>query len=193
MTTGPRPAGVNADCFAPETHTPEPCDPAVDRRRPALRDVVDVPHDRRLADLLQLLGRPGTLMVAGEGDQRRARRSASSAPANECRLQPGLGADGEPDDGRPVRRVHQRQHAGRGPVPDGALDGRRRHLPGPVPRHVDLRPELPAVGVDAAGLHAARPAGQPPGPDEQLLPRSTPTATSPWTSAAARSPTTCTS
>ncbi|MGZ8691617.1 MAG: hypothetical protein ACXWZT_02685, partial [Gaiellaceae bacterium] len=28
MTTGPRPAGVSATCFGPETHNPTPCDPA---------------------------------------------------------------------------------------------------------------------------------------------------------------------
>ena len=90
--------------------------------------------------------------------------------ANECRLQPGLGSHGEPDDWGSVRLVHQRQHAGRGPVPDGALDGRRRNFQGPFLVTTRLRPQLSAVGDDAAGLRAARSAGQPAGSHEQLLP-----------------------
>ena len=89
MTTGPRPAGVTPKCFAPENHD------AARRAIPALIGVDRIYvtwskflRDRRLADLLQLLGRPGPFLVAREGDQRlggvlRLQRRRTSADFNQ--------------------------------------------------------------------------------------------------------------
>ncbi len=129
------------------------------RRRPALCDVLAVLGRRVGGDHVQLLRRPGSVVVGREADLRRRSVLPSVLEGRRpVHRQPGLTADGQPDQRPALGRLHQRRHRGRGPVPRRHVQGRRRDVLAADARRHALRHQRAARRQRAAGLH--RPAGR---------------------------------
>ena len=129
ITAGPRPSGVSAKCFTPFTHSVRACDPGVVGCRPALCDVLALLGRRIRGDHVQLLGRPGTIVVGSQAIYGAAAFCHPSWKSNDaCDRQPGIPADGQPDDGTTLGRLHQRRHGRRGSVPRRYVQGRRHDV-----------------------------------------------------------------
>ena len=109
ITAGPRPAGVSPTCFTPLTHAVTACNThyvGTDR----LYVTYSLFSAERVArDLPQLLGRPGTVVVAAAVHRGLGRLLRSElAPERPLPGQPGLAADGQPDHRPALGRLHER-------------------------------------------------------------------------------------
>ena len=191
-TAGPRPAGVHAAVLrARDADAPVDVRPGRRRRRPPLRA-----RGRRSRSTTRLDDQASATPTTRARSWSAAKPISGSASfcvfAREpLRLQPVLGADGEPDD-RACSTSRSRTSTRRTRTSTcwcARRDG-GAHVPGPVLRHAGLRPQLPArrasrrrTGPTATARGQAGPAG----PHEQRASASTRAATSSSTSAAAPS------